>query len=141
MFSTSHSRASSRVGAEPSLWDVPPALWLYGLLRSLAFVAPSWSEDGQVGLGVLVVLVLYAFVLRRSRRAWITLVAIDALSHLILITTWLAAIDGPLLVPILAIASIVPLLLPSTRRYLATGSAERTHQYGPRAIDDRPTRK
>lgn len=141
MFSTPPSPASSRVGARPSLWDVPPALWAYGLLRSLAFVAPSWSEEGQVGLGVIVVLVLYVSVLRRSRRAWVVLVAIDAVSHLILFTTWSTATNAPLIVPILAIASMVPLLMPSTGRWVATKSVTMTHQPEPSAMDHRATRK
>lgn len=93
-----------------------------------------------MGLGVIVVLVLYVSVLHRSRTAWIVLVAIDAVSHLILLTTWSAAIHAPLIVPILAIASMVPLLMPSTRRWVAT-KVTLTHQLEPSAIDDRATRK
>jgi hypothetical protein len=98
---------------------VPIAIWAYGFLRSLTFVAPSWTEDGQVGLGVIVVLVLYVFLLRGSRRAWMALVVLDTFSHVMLMAAWLNADDSPLAIPILAGASLVALLMPSTRRYVA----------------------
>ncbi|MGI9031112.1 MAG: hypothetical protein ACR2HP_14185 [Ilumatobacteraceae bacterium] len=123
---TSRPQPSTRVGARPTMFDVPIALWAYGLLRSLAFAAPAWTEDGRIGLGVIVVLALYVVVLvKRSRGAWIALVALDVLSFTMLITVWLREDDAPLIIPILAGAALVALLLPSTRRYLNVDRARR----------------
>jgi hypothetical protein len=118
---TASPGSPSRVGAQRSIWDVPVAIWAYGLLRSLAFIAPSWTEDGQIGLGVVVVLVLYVFLVRRSRRAWVALVVLDTFSHVMLLTAWLGADESPWAIPILAAASLVALLMPSTRRYASVG--------------------
>jgi hypothetical protein len=102
------------------MWHVPVAVWAYGLLRALAFAAPTWTEGGRIGLGVVVVLVLYMLMLRRSRRAWVALVALDAVSHLLLLVTWIDTADAALAIPIFAVASMVALLMPSTRRYVST---------------------
>lgn len=109
--------STSTAGSRRSPWDVPIAVWAYGLSRSLAFVAPSWTEDGRIGLGVVIVLGLYILLLRRSRPAWIALVVLDSLSFLLLMVAWSDADDAPIAIPVLAVASMVALLAPSTRRY------------------------
>ena len=86
--------SSTRVGAKPSLWDVPVAIWAYGMLRALAFIAPSWTEDGRIGLGVVPVFALYIFLVRGSRPAWTALVVLDILSHAMLFIAWLDAKDA-----------------------------------------------
>jgi hypothetical protein len=102
------------------LLDVPPALWAYALLRSLAFAAPSWA-GGSIGLGVVVVAFLYVYTLRRSRRAWSALVILDGISLPLLVAAWLEAGDAAVAAPILAVLSIAVLVLPATRRYVSGG--------------------
>ena len=114
-----------RVGASGSIFDVPLALWTYALLRPLAFLAPALTADGSIGLGVLVVAVLFVFVLRRSRRAYQALVLLDIFSGVMLMTAWVEADDNPLSIPILAGLSLMALLWPSNWRYV---SAPTTHQ-------------
>jgi hypothetical protein len=119
--SSADCHADGRVAARPSITDVPVSLWVYGLLRSLAFMAPSLTEEGRFGLGAIVTVVLFVFVLRRSHRAYQVLIFLDAFSLVMLLATWLGADDAPLSVPLLAGLALVALLWPSTRRYVSSG--------------------
>jgi len=96
---------------------VPSAVWLYGCLRGAAFSVPSLTQTGGVGLGAFVVLVLYVYLVRGSRRAWIALVVLDVIALLLLaLSTQLG--QTPLLVHILSALALATLLLPSVRRYV-----------------------
>lgn len=110
---------SSTAAASSPIWQIPLALWVYGLLRSLAFAAPSWTSEGRIGLGSFVVIVLYVFVLRRSRRAWTGLVIVDTFSLVLLTVAWVDADNAPLAIPALAAVALVVLLAPSIRRHVA----------------------
>lgn len=110
---------TSKTATASPIWQIPVTLWGYGLLRSLAFAAPSWSRDGRIGLGLFVVIVLYGFVLRRSRRAWKVLVALDAFSLVLLAVAWIDADDAPIAIPMLAAGALLVLLAPSTRRHVS----------------------
>ncbi len=124
------SGTSSRVGARRSIWDVPIAIWAYGLLRSLAFIAPTWSEDGRIGLGVVPVLVLFVFLVRGSRRAWGALVLFDIFSYVMLLAAWFEADDAPLAIPFLAGASMAALLRP-VHQALRRGDEAAGNRIGP----------
>lgn len=97
-----------------SLFDIPTALWAYGALRALAFAAPAWDE-GSIGLGAFVAVVLYVFVLRRSRWAWFVLVFLDLFTLPMLFVAWLDAGDVAAAAPLLTLLALVTLLLPSVR--------------------------
>lgn len=104
------------------LWDIPPSIWAYGCFRALAFGVPFATGTGGFGLGVFVVLVLYVLLLRRSRAAYIALVVLDTLSLLLLIATQ-AQTSAPWVLHIFAALALACLLLPTTRRYVATSTA------------------
>lgn len=102
---------------------MPTAVWLYGGLRGAAFAVPSLTQTGGIGLGAFVVLALYVFLVRGSRRAWIALVVLDVLALLLLaLGTQLG--QTPLLVHILSALALVTLLLPSVRRYVTGHDAQ-----------------
>ena len=115
------ARTDGRVGARASLAEVPVSLWAYGLLRSLAFMAPAMTDEGRIGLGAIVTLVLFVFVLRRSNRAYYALIFVDIFSHVMLLAAWLGANEAPFSIPLLAGLSLLALLWPSTRQYVSSG--------------------
>lgn len=98
-------------------WDVPTAVWGYGVLRAAAFLIPFATGTGGFGLGLVVVLVLWVLLVRGSRAAWVALVVLDLLSFGLLLASWRAS-PGPLLLPIAAGLAIVALLWPSTWRHV-----------------------
>lgn len=103
------------------LWDVPTAVWAYGLFRAAAFVVPFATGTGGFGLGVVVVPVLWVLLIRGSRAAWVALLVLDLLSAGLLIATWRTE-TPPLVLPIAAGLALVMLVLPSTRRHVARHS-------------------
>lgn len=119
---SSPGRSRRRRSGAFRLWDVPPPVWAYGFFRALAFGVPFATGTGGVGVGLLVVLVLYAFVLRRSRRAWMALVVLDILSLTVLVVTQ-SQTSAPWVLHIFTALAVVCLLLPTTRRY-ATGQPD-----------------
>ncbi|MEO1064961.1 MAG: hypothetical protein AAFZ07_26400 [Actinomycetota bacterium] len=111
--------ATSPVVGQPPWWlQVPGALWLYALLRSLAFAAPAWSSGGRIGLGAIVAGALFVAILRRSRRAWTVLVWLDVVSLVMLIAVWSSADGAALAAPALAGIAMVTLWAPSVRRHV-----------------------
>lgn len=99
------------------LWDVPPAVWAYGLFRAAAFGVPVATGSGGAGVGLLIVLVLFVFLVRGSVIAWSLLFFLDLLSFLVLVGTPQLG-ESPLILPILAGLALLALVLPSTRRYV-----------------------
>lgn len=97
------------------VWDVPTAVWAYGVLRAAAFLIPFATGTGGFGLGLVVVLVLWVLLVRGSRVAWVSLVLLDLLSLGLLLVSWRVA-PGPLLLPITAGLALAVLLLPTVRR-------------------------
>ncbi len=114
--------ARGRVDADPhlpALFRVPGSLWLYGALRALSFAAPLLTSAGRLGLGLVVVAVLWVGVLRGRRSAWRVLVAVDAVS-IALLTIALLTVDGARAVaPALALLALACLLAPTARRHVA----------------------
>lgn len=109
------ARATSRF----HLWDVPTSIWAYGFLRAVAFGVPLAIGYGGVGLGVVITLILYVFLVRGSRVAWSILLVLDVLTLTLLIATQ-AATQAPYLMHICTGAALVALLMPSARSYVAT---------------------
>jgi hypothetical protein len=109
--------SQARPGGGFRLLDVPTSLWSYGVVRPLAFLAPTWS-GGRIGLGVVVTMVLFVFVLRRSRRAWVALVCLDTLSLSMLILAWSSVGDAPVAAPLLATLGLILLVVPPVRHYV-----------------------
>ncbi len=98
---------------------MPTAVWVYGLLRALAFYLPAATRTGQVGLGLVVILVLFVGLVRGSRGAWVALVILDILGFALLVLATPQLREAPLLIHITSGLALVTLLLPSTRRYVA----------------------
>ena len=112
--------------SRPFHWNrIPTAVWAYGLLRAIAFGAPILTAQGNVGLGVLIVLPLYVFLVRGSRLAWAILVVLDAISPLLLVLS-LGQTEVPLSVPLLTATAFATLLAPSTRRYVGAAQPAST---------------
>lgn len=105
-------------GRTTALWDIPTSVWAYGFFRSAAFVVPYATGTGSFGLGLLIVLVLYVLLIRRSRIAWSVLLVLDVLSFVILLATQ-SVTGAPWLLHILAGGAIVALLMPSTRAWVS----------------------
>lgn len=103
-----------------SLLRVPTAVWTYGFLRALAFAAPFWVGAGTIGLGAVVVAVLYVPLVLGHRWAWLVLVVLDVISLALLLVAVASTPAGevPLLVPLLALIALGCLLMPSTRRHV-----------------------
>lgn len=101
---------------------VPTSVWAYGLVRSLAFVSPTWSEGGRIGLGLVVTLVLYVAVLASSAKAWHALVVIDTISLVFVLGQVATTGDVAYAVPLLTCGALVCLLLPGTRRHVGIGA-------------------
>ena len=104
----------------PSIFRVPTAVWVYGFLRALAFAAPFWAGAGTIGLGAVVVVVLFIPLVAGRRWAWVSLLVLDSISLVLLVAVAATSPLGevPLLVPLLAGAALGCLLLPSTRRHV-----------------------
>jgi hypothetical protein len=121
-----------------SLLQVPTAVWTYGFLRALAFAAPFWVGAGTIGLGAVVVAVLYVPLVLGRRWAWAVLVVLDTISLVLLLAAAASSPAGevPLLVPLLALVALGCLLMPSTRRHVATDAdptaADAPHRPGTR---------
>lgn len=113
---------AARPPARFDLWRVPTAVWLYGFLRMAAFGLPLLTGTGGVGLGAVIVGLLFVGLVRGARAAWIALVVLDVLAFALLLLATPALEEAPLLVHIAAGLALVVLLLPSTRRYV-TGQA------------------
>ncbi|MEM9513971.1 MAG: hypothetical protein AAGA42_03855 [Actinomycetota bacterium] len=116
--STTPTSRSLDAPARSVWWQLPTALWVYAMLRSLAFAAPAFSEGGRVGLGAVVVALLFVKVVRGSMRAWKVLAWLDVVMLAMLLTAWFAASDAPLSIPALAIAATLTLFMPSIRQHL-----------------------
>ena len=115
----------------PFYWNrIPTAVWGYGLIRALAFGAPALTEDGRVGLGLLVVLPLYVYLVRGSRLAWAILVVLDAVGLALLAVGLVTADEAPLSIPLLAGLAFALLLVPSTRRFVGAASPKAEEPHG-----------
>ncbi|MEM9037167.1 MAG: hypothetical protein AAGD18_21430 [Actinomycetota bacterium] len=101
---------------------IPTALWLYGLLRSLAFAAPAWSSGGRIGLGALVVAALFVWTARGSRRSWAVLAWLDTVSLVMLVAAWSTVDGAAVAAPVLAAAAMATLWAPSIRCHVAAGT-------------------
>lgn len=119
------------------IWSVPTTLWAYGLLRALAFAAPTWDEGGRVGAGVAVVAVIYVFAVRGSRRALSALVLLDTFSFVIVTMTWLSTRDTALVVPVLTAGALACLIAPATRRFVARPAGNSSEHGAQSTVHDR----
>lgn len=116
---TTASNSRSLSAGAGALGAVPTAVWAYALLRSLAFLAPTWTEGGQIGFGVVVVGVLFVqLIRRRSHRIWQVLVFVDLFSASLMVMVWATNRSMPVAAPVLAVGAVAVLVVPPVRRFV-----------------------
>jgi len=116
---TATSNSPSLSASAGAIGVVPTTVWAYALLRSLAFLAPTWTEGGQIGLGVVVVGVLFVqLIRRRSRRIWQVLVFVDLVSASLIVMVWATNRSMPVAAPVLAVGAVTALMMPPVRRFV-----------------------